>query len=284
MAEDREELVEEEEFREVSELLASKYKRLRRFISSAKVHLRMWLARGMRVVTGGEEVPINSRSHRKMLLKSLSSANKRKSAHSRRGHAPGDHVDENELPLVVRLKASYGVKNADTDVESNANPSSEPDSPSSPGSSLVHEFRKRKSMKAVDEAPDHVLLENAYPADEASIELQGVPKNASDRAPKRNSLRKSPLDVEPSFYSYPCLSWLTACESKKPVSSDHHYKSILGDDMSSIYIFSNPTLYYRAIELCLTFNCLYMAVWITNMITIVTKSDILAKGLVQFAL
>eukprot|EP01039_Chlorochromonas_danica_P003283 gene3283-3600_t len=100
-----------------------------------------------------------------------------------------------------------------------------------------------------------------------------------------NELRSpSPLNIEavdsaagPNQNSYkPC--------SSRPTESRRRYKQLLENDMSSIFLSRSPTLYFRAIELGMMFNCFYMAVWVCNMITIVTKSDVPVKGLVQFSL
>eukprot|EP00981_Chlorochromonas_danica_P005265 scaffold1058_cov155-Ochromonas_danica.AAC.10 len=99
-----------------------------------------------------------------------------------------------------------------------------------------------------------------------------------------NELRSpSPLNIEavdsaagPNQNSYkPC--------SSRPTESRRRYKQLLENDMSSIFLSRSPTLYFRAIELGMMFNCFYMAVWVCNMITIVTKSDVPVKGLVQFS-
>eukprot|EP01034_Spumella_vulgaris_P022807 gene22807-28972_t len=48
----------------------------------------------------------------------------------------------------------------------------------------------------------------------------------------------------------------------------------LSDDFSDIYFFGKPLWFFRAVELCIMFNCLYLALWVTNFIKIATELDI----------
>jgi hypothetical protein len=46
----------------------------------------------------------------------------------------------------------------------------------------------------------------------------------------------------------------------------------LSEDLSDIYLFSKPSLFVRAIEAAITFNALYLSLWVANFITIVHDS------------
>ncbi len=59
---------------------------------------------------------------------------------------------------------------------------------------------------------------------------------------------------------FPSHKATSASESHVPV-----------DDFSDIYFFAKPVYYFRAVELCIMFNCLYMALWATNFVFIVEK-------------
>ncbi|KAJ1411915.1 hypothetical protein B484DRAFT_482584 [Ochromonadaceae sp. CCMP2298] len=58
-------------------------------------------------------------------------------------------------------------------------------------------------------------------------------------------------------------------------------------DFNEIYLFGNPTYYFRAVEMQIMFTCMYMGLWATNYVTIVENADLftpLEKGLVHCAL
>lgn len=47
-------------------------------------------------------------------------------------------------------------------------------------------------------------------------------------------------------------------------------EEVLSQDFSDVFIFSHPGYFYRAVEIAIILNCLYMSFWVTNFITIVT--------------
>jgi hypothetical protein len=59
------------------------------------------------------------------------------------------------------------------------------------------------------------------------------------------------------------------------------------DDFNEIYMFGNPTYYFRAVEMQIMFTCMYMGLWATNYVTIVQNFEAfepLEKALVHAAL
>eukprot|EP01034_Spumella_vulgaris_P022808 gene22808-28973_t len=60
----------------------------------------------------------------------------------------------------------------------------------------------------------------------------------------------------------------------KPKSQSAGSGMLPRDDFSDIYILNEPLYYFRAVELCIMFNCLYMALWATNFIYIAESMDL----------
>lgn len=57
--------------------------------------------------------------------------------------------------------------------------------------------------------------------------------------------------------------------SSSPSSSPSHADVELHPrEFSSVYLLHSPAWYFHMVELCVMFTCLYMAVWITNMVTV----------------
>jgi hypothetical protein len=56
-------------------------------------------------------------------------------------------------------------------------------------------------------------------------------------------------------------------------SPEQNEKDALLTDWSSIFLWSNPDLYYRAIEFSLLLQCVYVALWCTNFAVIVLPSE-----------
>jgi hypothetical protein len=54
---------------------------------------------------------------------------------------------------------------------------------------------------------------------------------------------------------------------------EHDEKDALLTDRSSIFLWSNPDLYYRAIEFSLLLQCVYIALWCTNFAVIALPSE-----------
>jgi hypothetical protein len=61
---------------------------------------------------------------------------------------------------------------------------------------------------------------------------------------------------------------------KEDEKNQRHGECDLSDDFSDIYFFGKPLWFFRAVELCIMFNCLYLALWVTNFIKIATELDI----------
>jgi hypothetical protein len=86
--------------------------------------------------------------------------------------------------------------------------------------------------------------------------------------------------------TYPVSCWSTVFEAKKKKNeggnSDAESKpsveelkedARLNEDFRGVFIFGEPTFFIRAIEITIMFNCLYMAFWLSNFITIAQYSS-----------
>ncbi len=69
-------------------------------------------------------------------------------------------------------------------------------------------------------------------------------------------------------------SWWRRLMGKSLERLTRRRPKLISDDFSDIYFFQKPVYYFRAVELCIMFNCLYLALWATNFVFIVDKLHI----------
>jgi hypothetical protein len=48
----------------------------------------------------------------------------------------------------------------------------------------------------------------------------------------------------------------------------------LAEDFSDIYAFHSPTLYFRAVEIGIVLNCIYLSLWVSDFIFIANHLNV----------
>ena len=71
---------------------------------------------------------------------------------------------------------------------------------------------------------------------------------------------------------------------KKTAFTPNREQMKLTEDMSEIYLFKSPELFCRAVEAAFTLNSLYLSLWATNFISVVTRNFSNQVGILQLML
>lgn len=105
--------------------------------------------------------------------------------------------------------------------------------------------------------------------------LPGVSSSSSSDAsasgPSTPSTASSPASSSPTTdIEQATGTTATAAKDVKDLPNDAQLVEYarLNVDFHSVYVFGEPTYFIRAIEIAIMFNCLYMAFWLSNFITI----------------
>ncbi len=138
--------------------------------------------------------------------------------------------------------------------------------------------------------------------------LRSIHRTSSVRSNNHTAVTSEPADLSQSEEGNPEPSWFSSCYSvitrftsrlysslpkvtpltssstaHTPItyataSTKNHLENFkssaehVGHEFHSIFLFKKPVYYQRAVELTIFFNCLYMSLWATNMITIVNTA------------
>ena len=170
--------------------------------------------------------------------------------------------DESRLPVVTN--------------ESKVSSQQDMNKPTSPVQTITQiltSSRRPGEMESGKELPEpYCILDGFELYRKKKIIQEAVAKGIQLTASKKKELLDKKLKhIEPSTALCSCLpanQILPDHHNIKSTQDALHHASTFEQEFNSIYLFNRPVYYYRAVEFCIMFNCFYMSIWCTNMITI----------------
>eukprot|EP00597_Dinobryon_sp_UTEXLB2267_P015777 CAMPEP_0170113682 /NCGR_PEP_ID=MMETSP0020_2-20130122/10103_1 /TAXON_ID=98059 /ORGANISM="Dinobryon sp., Strain UTEXLB2267" /LENGTH=1358 /DNA_ID=CAMNT_0010340223 /DNA_START=228 /DNA_END=4304 /DNA_ORIENTATION=+ len=195
-----------------------------------------------------------------------SSSDSENSRHSFTQHHPHHAHHQHAQAHIVRPSSAHSTRTNEHDAHNNDGEGGT----LMQRNSSVHSIGEHHNNNTVSvQVPDNIFstIEKFHIHRRRQLFLQQQkPNNHS-----LSSMIKDTLNVSNSHFKPGTTTDMNSLKvAPEPAASDMESGEVfrLSSNFNDIYLFQKPILYHRAVELCIMFNCLYLAFWMTNFITI----------------